>query len=171
MVKLAEQGASRIGFEPDRFSVAECRAMHRALDAGVTPTGVLEEIVEAVVAAAHPGDTVLVQGAGGGVATAAIMLGRAMGLRVWVTSRDEDRLQRAIRIGAHDGFSSGARLPDRVDAVIESFAVDSKKFTGDLAPRDNTALRATMAAAASGWPRCSSIIAPDQIWPIGLAIC
>lgn len=67
-----------------------------------------------------PGDTVLVQGAGGGVATAAIMLGRAMGLRVWATSRDEDRLAHAKQIGAHEGFPSGARLPDRVDAVIES---------------------------------------------------
>ncbi len=28
----------------------------------------------------------------------------------------------------------------------------------------------TTAAAASGWPRWSSIIAPDQIWPIGLAM-
>src|SRR3954451_22324088 len=36
-----------------------------------------------------PGETVLVQGAGGGVATAPIVLGRAAGLRVWVTSRDE----------------------------------------------------------------------------------
>lgn len=66
------------------------------------------------------GGTVLVQGAGGGVATAAIMLGRAMGLRVWVTSRDEDKLQRALAIGAHEGFAAGSRLPDRVDAVIES---------------------------------------------------
>lgn len=66
------------------------------------------------------GDTVLVQGAGGGVATAAIMLARAMGLRVWVTSRDEAKLQRACEIGAHEGFPSGARLPDRVEAVVES---------------------------------------------------
>ena len=66
------------------------------------------------------GDTVLVQGAGGGVATAAIMLGRAMGLRVWATSRDEARRERAVQIGAHEAFASGARLPERVDAVIES---------------------------------------------------
>jgi NADPH:quinone reductase-like Zn-dependent oxidoreductase len=66
------------------------------------------------------GDTVLVQGAGGGVATAAIMLGRAMGLRVWATSRDEARRVRAVEIGAHEAFGSGARLPERVDAVIES---------------------------------------------------
>lgn len=70
--------------------------------------------------ALRAGDTVLIQGAGGGVATAAIMLARAMGLRVWVTSRDEGKRARAVEIGAHDAFASGARLPERVDAVIES---------------------------------------------------
>ncbi len=66
------------------------------------------------------GDTVLVQGAGGGVATAAVVLARAMGLRVWVTSRDAAKQARAVEIGAHAAFDSGARLPDRVDAVIET---------------------------------------------------
>jgi NADPH:quinone reductase-like Zn-dependent oxidoreductase len=67
-----------------------------------------------------PGETVLVQGAGGGVATAAIVLGRAAGLRVWVTSRDEAKRAKALEAGAHDAFESGARLPERVDAVIET---------------------------------------------------
>jgi NADPH:quinone reductase-like Zn-dependent oxidoreductase len=67
-----------------------------------------------------PGESVLVQGAGGGVATAAIVLGRAAGLRVWVTSRDETKRSRAVEAGAHESFESGARLPDRVDAVIET---------------------------------------------------
>src|SRR4249919_294170 len=58
---------------------------------------------------AKPGDTVLVQGAGGGVATAAITLGRAAGLRVWATSRDEERRARALEIGAHEVFETGAR--------------------------------------------------------------
>jgi NADPH:quinone reductase-like Zn-dependent oxidoreductase len=66
------------------------------------------------------GETVLVQGAGGGVATAAIALARAAGLRVWATSRSEDKRKRALDIGAHDAFESGARLPERVDAVMES---------------------------------------------------
>src|SRR5947208_6100273 len=39
---------------------------------------------------ARPGMTVLVQGAGGGVATGAIVLGSAAGARVWVTARSED---------------------------------------------------------------------------------
>jgi NADPH:quinone reductase-like Zn-dependent oxidoreductase len=68
----------------------------------------------------RPGDTVLVQGAGGGVATAAIVLGRAAGLRVWATSRSEDKRKAALDLGAHDVFESGGRLPGKVDAVIDS---------------------------------------------------
>lgn len=66
------------------------------------------------------GDTVLVQGAGGGVATALIVLGRAAGLRVLATSRDEAKRSRALEIGAHEVFESGARLPVKVDAVMET---------------------------------------------------
>jgi NADPH:quinone reductase-like Zn-dependent oxidoreductase len=69
---------------------------------------------------ARPGDTVLIQGAGGGVATALIALGRQAGMRIWVTSRDEARGARAVSLGAHQAFPAGARLPDRVDAVMES---------------------------------------------------
>jgi NADPH:quinone reductase-like Zn-dependent oxidoreductase len=68
----------------------------------------------------RPGDTVLVQGAGGGVATALIVLGAATGHRVWVTSRSPEKQQRALELGAAAAFDSGARLPDRVDAVMES---------------------------------------------------
>jgi NADPH:quinone reductase-like Zn-dependent oxidoreductase len=67
-----------------------------------------------------PGDTVLVQGAGGGVATALISLAAAAGLRVWVTSRDDAKGARALELGAAEAFSSGARLPARVDAVMET---------------------------------------------------
>jgi NADPH:quinone reductase-like Zn-dependent oxidoreductase len=66
------------------------------------------------------GDTVLVQGAGGGVATALIMLARAGGLKVLATSRDEGKRSRALEIGAHEVFESGARLPVKVDAVMET---------------------------------------------------
>lgn len=70
--------------------------------------------------ALEPGQTVLIQGAGGGVASAAIALGRAAGLVVWATSRDEGKLARARDLGAHAVFPSGARLPGKVDAVIET---------------------------------------------------
>jgi len=66
------------------------------------------------------GDTVLVQGAGGGVATALITLARAGGLRVLATSRDEAKRARALEIGAHEVYESGARLPVKVDAVMET---------------------------------------------------
>ena len=68
----------------------------------------------------RPGETVLVQGAGGGVSTAAILLGRAAGLRVWVTSRSQEKADRAVELGAHEAFESGARLPARVDGVLET---------------------------------------------------
>ncbi|MEY9871800.1 NADPH:quinone reductase-like Zn-dependent oxidoreductase [Streptacidiphilus sp. MAP12-33] len=71
-------------------------------------------------AGVKPGDTVLVQGAGGGVATALIVLGKAAGLRVWTTSRDEAKGARAVELGADAWFPSGARLPERVDAVMET---------------------------------------------------
>ena len=61
----------------------------------------------------RPGQTVLVQGAGGGVSTAAVLLGRAAGLRIWVTSRSEEKRARAVELGAHGAFESGARLPER----------------------------------------------------------
>lgn len=66
------------------------------------------------------GDTVLVQGAGGGVATALIALARAGGLRVLATSRDEAKRAKALGLGAHEVFESGARLPVKVDAVMET---------------------------------------------------
>ena len=67
-----------------------------------------------------PGSTVLVQGAGGGVATALVSLAAAAGIRVWVTSRDEAKRAKALELGADQAFDSGARLPERVDAVLET---------------------------------------------------
>src|SRR5690554_3525507 len=68
----------------------------------------------------RPGQRVLVQGAGGGVSTATILLARAAGLEVWVCGRDPERNERARALGAHQVFASGARLPAQVDAVVET---------------------------------------------------
>ncbi|WP_229071363.1 zinc-binding dehydrogenase [Actinoplanes sp. DH11] len=62
---------------------------------------------------------VLVQGAGGGVATAAVALGVALGKRVYVTSREASKRERITELGA-TAVEPGARLPERVDVVIES---------------------------------------------------
>jgi NADPH:quinone reductase-like Zn-dependent oxidoreductase len=66
------------------------------------------------------GGRLLVQGAGGGVATAAIQMAAAAGYVVYATSRDDARLDRAVALGATAGIRSGGRLPERVDAVIET---------------------------------------------------
>ena len=42
------------------------------------------------------------------------------GLRVWATSRDEAKRARALELGAHEVFETGARLPEKVDAVMET---------------------------------------------------
>jgi NADPH:quinone reductase-like Zn-dependent oxidoreductase len=48
------------------------------------------------------------------------VLGRAAGYRMWATSRTEAKRQRALELGADQVFESGARLPERVDAVMET---------------------------------------------------
>jgi NADPH:quinone reductase-like Zn-dependent oxidoreductase len=65
------------------------------------------------------GAAVLVQGAGGGVATAAVVLALAMGKRVYASSRDAGKRERIAALGA-TAIEPGARLPERVDVVIES---------------------------------------------------
>jgi NADPH:quinone reductase-like Zn-dependent oxidoreductase len=69
---------------------------------------------------AKPGQTVLVQGASGGLATALVMLGAATGVRMWVTSRSEASRALARELGADRAFEPGERLPERVDAVMDS---------------------------------------------------
>jgi NADPH:quinone reductase-like Zn-dependent oxidoreductase len=68
----------------------------------------------------RPGQTMLVQGASGGVSTALVALGKAAGLRVWVTGRTEAKRALATELGADGVFESGARLPERVDGVFET---------------------------------------------------
>lgn len=68
----------------------------------------------------QPGQTMLVQGASGGVSTALVQLGRAAGMTVWVTGRSAEKRALAERLGAHATFDSGERLPARVDGVFET---------------------------------------------------
>lgn len=68
----------------------------------------------------EPGQTVLVTGIGGGVATAAMSLAMHMGARVFVTSRDADKRARAVESGAEGAFDSGAPYPITADVVVDS---------------------------------------------------
>lgn len=65
------------------------------------------------------GDTLLVQGAAGGVNSAAIKLAIALGATVYVTSRSDDKLALAESWGAR-GVAHGARLPEQVDHVVDT---------------------------------------------------
>jgi NADPH:quinone reductase-like Zn-dependent oxidoreductase len=67
-----------------------------------------------------PGMTILIQGATGGVSTALTALASATGIRVWVTGRSEEKREQAKKLGADQVFEAGARLPERVDAVMET---------------------------------------------------
>lgn len=89
-------------------------------EAACLPTAWLTAYKMLCINGGPPGSTVLVQGAGGGVASAAIALGAATGYRVWATSRDQTRRQRALELGAAAVFEPGQRLPERVDVVLET---------------------------------------------------
>src|SRR6266481_1765828 len=66
------------------------------------------------------GETVLIQGATGGMATALIQLGRAAGFEVWATSRTEEGRSQAKALGADECFPSNEPLPRKVPAVIDN---------------------------------------------------
>src|SRR6266478_10208426 len=71
------------------------------------------------------GQTVLIQGATGGMATALIQLSRAAGFEVWVTSRSEEGRAQAKALGAHQSFPSNEPLPRKVPVVIDNVGSDS----------------------------------------------
>jgi NADPH:quinone reductase-like Zn-dependent oxidoreductase len=89
------------------------------LDAACLPTAWLTAYHMLVRGRIGDGSAVLVQGAGGGVATAAVALAVALGKRVYATSRDPAKRERIGELGA-TAVEPGARLPERVDVVIES---------------------------------------------------
>src|ERR1700726_269625 len=73
----------------------------------------------------EPGETLLVQGASGGMSTALIQLGRAAGFEVWTTSRNRAGRALAERLGAHRTFDANELLPRKVQAVISSVGTAS----------------------------------------------
>lgn len=89
-------------------------------DAACLPTAWLTAYRMLTVRGRLPeGGAVLVQGAGGGVATAAVVLGAALGARVYATSRDPAKRERVAALGA-TAVEHGGRLPERVDVVVET---------------------------------------------------
>ncbi|HEX5740406.1 MAG TPA: zinc-binding dehydrogenase [Pilimelia sp.] len=91
-------------------------------------------------------EAVLVQGAGGGVATAAVLLAVAAGKRVYCTSRDAGKRAAVAALGAV-ALPPGARLPERVGVVVET--VGSATFDHSLKCAAPGA-RVVVAGATSG---------------------
>ncbi|HTV11279.1 MAG TPA: alcohol dehydrogenase catalytic domain-containing protein [Acidimicrobiales bacterium] len=66
------------------------------------------------------GEVLLVVGVGGGVATAALALGKRFGATVFATSRSPAKRERAVQMGAEDAFPSEGKLPVKADVVVDS---------------------------------------------------
>ena len=86
-------------------------------------------------AEAGPRRTILVPGAGGGVATVVVQIAVALGARVLVTTSSQEKLERAIALGAEGGAlytdDDWAERVTPVDAVVDS--VGGVTWAGSLA--------------------------------------
>jgi NADPH:quinone reductase-like Zn-dependent oxidoreductase len=69
--------------------------------------------------ALQPGESVLIVGIGGGVAVACLQLARMMGARVFVTSSSDEKIARAMALGADGGINYRR---DRVSAAIQEIS-------------------------------------------------
>jgi NADPH:quinone reductase-like Zn-dependent oxidoreductase len=72
-----------------------------------------------------PGSWVLIQGATGGVATAALDLARAAGIRVVVSSRDPAKREAAVELGASAAISPEPQSSREVMALTGGRGVDA----------------------------------------------
>jgi NADPH:quinone reductase-like Zn-dependent oxidoreductase len=106
----------------------------------------------------QPGESLLIIGIGGGVASAALQLAKRMGARVVVTSSSDEKLARANALGADFGINHRRKdiaeevqkLTDRrgVDVVLDSVAGEVwQKSLGSLAHRG----RLVTCGATAGW--------------------
>ncbi|HEX2777852.1 MAG TPA: zinc-binding dehydrogenase [Gemmatimonadaceae bacterium] len=72
----------------------------------------------------RPGENVLIQGIGGGVALAALQICKSVGARVWVTSRSEEKLERARALGADETIIAASDVAREVRARTNKRGVD-----------------------------------------------
>ncbi len=76
----------------------------------------------------RPGERLLVSGIGGGVALYALQFAVALGAEVWVTSGSEEKIARAVALGARGGFlyrdaawaKAAVKRPGPFSVVIDS---------------------------------------------------
>lgn len=111
-----------------------------------------------------PGRNVLVTGIGGGVALNVLQFAVAGGLRVWVTSGSQEKIEKAKEMGAEGGVSYKSEewgkelvklLPkDRpyIDAIIDGAG-------GDVVPKSLKFLKVCTCLASSGFPNVRKALA------------
>ena len=112
-------------------------------------------------AALEPGETMLIIGIGGGVASAALQLAKQIGARVIVTSGSDDKLERAKNLGADHGVNhfrenfvtAVQTLTDNrgVDVVLDSVGGDV--WRQSLASLARGGRLVTCGATAGGQPQ------------------
>lgn len=104
-----------------RANLVEKPAALTAEEAACLPTAWLTAYRMLFEKAQMPeGGSVLVQGSAGGLASALVQLGKAAGFRVYTTGRTAAVRDYARSLGADGAFEPGEKLPERVDAVMDS---------------------------------------------------
>lgn len=76
----------------------------------------------------QPGERLLISGVGGGVALFAMQFGVAARAEVWVTSSSDEKIARAVSLGAKGGFkytdpewaTQAAKTPGLFDVIVDS---------------------------------------------------
>lgn len=110
------------------------------VEAGGLPETVLTVFANVFEAAAlKPGETLLVHGAGSGIGTTAIQMGKAHGCTVIATARGAEKCAKALELGADRAIDTtvedfGALLENQIDVVMELVG-------GDFFAKDLQAIR------------------------------
>ncbi|SDI99499.1 zinc-binding dehydrogenase [Salimicrobium halophilum] len=89
------------------------------------------------------GDTILLPGIGSGVLTFALKFAKAIGARVIVTSRSEDKQKQALELGADKAIDTyedwnAALAEETVDVVVESIGKQTFQKSIDIVRRGGT---------------------------------
>ena len=72
----------------------------------------------------RPGETVLIHGIGGGVSMACLQLAKLFGARVIVTSRSEEKLRRAVELGADEVLPANDEVARGVRGLTAKHGAD-----------------------------------------------
>jgi NADPH2:quinone reductase len=108
---------------PNVFAVPEGLDLEAAAAIPVTFGTASDALFE--FGALQAGDTVLIQGAAGGVGIACVQLAQRAGARVIGTARGDDRLERLAALGMNEGIDYARdRIDERVQEITAGAGVD-----------------------------------------------